>query len=66
MPPENLHNLRVVVGFLTKRSGGSDVSKPSHDRMGVLIWLLNDGFFLLPSFGRLYVYLFVFLIRNSL
>jgi len=41
-----------VVGFQTKRSGGSGIPKPPQDRIGASIWLLYDGFFLLPSYGR--------------
>ena len=41
-----------VVGFQTKRSGGSGIPKPPQDRIGASIWLLYDGFFLLPSCGR--------------
>jgi len=42
----------VIVGFWAK-NGGLDFSKPPLNQIGALIRLLYDGFFLLPSSGRL-------------
>ena len=46
----------AVEAVRAKKNGGLDFSKPPFNSLGVSIGLLYDGFFLLPSLGRYFLF----------